>query len=112
MDELSERRAQQRHPVSFGVKCRRLGPRHAESTLVVDVLDLSLGGMCVAAPPWADVGNVVEVEIDGIILRALVVALTEGGAGSAAYAHLAFGSLTIESVGLVIDLIETPVGTA
>jgi hypothetical protein len=112
LDELSERRAQQRRAVSFSVKCRRLGPRHAGSTLIVDVVDLSLGGMCVAAPPWADVGNVVEVEIDDIVLRALVVALTGRGADGPAYAHLAFGSLTTESVGLVIDLLETPVGTA
>lgn len=111
MDELSERRAQRRHAVSFAIRCRRLGPRRAESTQQVDVVDLSVGGMRITAPPWADIGNVLELEIDGVALRGLVVALSgRGHDGGFAFAHVAFASLTSEAFGAVLEAIDAQVG--
>lgn len=117
IDELSERRAHKRHPVTFAVRCRRLGPRRAGATQVVDVVDVSLGGMKITAPPWVDVGNVLEVELDGVGLRALVVALSGHGLApgpasttderSAGYAHLAFGSLSDDAFRVVLEVLES-----
>lgn len=110
MNELSERRAHRRHPVSFAIQCRRLGPRRAESTEQVDVVDLSLGGMRITAPSWADLGNVLEIELDGVGLRGLVVGLSGPGPdGGATFAHVAFGSLTSEAFGTVLELLDTHV---
>jgi len=110
VDELSERRAHKRHAVSFAIHCRRLGPRRAESTEQVDVVDLSLGGMRISAPSWADIGNVLEIELDGVALRGLVVGLSGRGIdGGFAYAHVAFGSLTTEAFGAVLELLDASV---
>ncbi len=110
MDELSERRAHVRRPVTFFVRCQRLGPRQTEVPDEVRVVDLSLGGLRVVAPPWAAVGNVVEVELDGVGVRSLVVALSPAARpDDEAHAHLAFGSLMPEAIGVVSRRLEGPV---
>ena len=76
----------------------------------VRVVDLSLGGMRVVAPPWAAVGNVVSVELDGVGVRSLVVGLTPSASPDGEHhAHLAFGSLMPEAIGAVSRRLEGPV---
>ena len=112
MDEFDDRRAHVRHPVSFHVRCRRLGPRQHEVAETAAVLDLSIGGMRLVAPVWASVGNVIEVEIDGVGVRGLVVALSAGGdPGAELHAHVAFGSLEPSGVGALSRRLEAHAGT-
>jgi hypothetical protein len=112
VSEVFERRAHPRYAVDFTVRCRRLGPRQRQRSDDVRVVDVSLGGMCIEAPSWMDIGNVLEVEGDGIAMRALVVGISSGSpasgdeprgrpsAGATRHAHVAFSSVN----GPAIDL--------
>ena len=88
---------------------------HADET--VQVYDLSFGGMRIAAPEWMDVGNVVEIDKDGIALRGLVVGvsgrdrsqLDESSRGPEA--HIAFSNVSPECHWGLAHLLQTEAGT-
>ena len=107
MTELGERRAHPRFPVSFPVRCRRLGPPRVQVTDDAWVVDLSVGGMCVVAPPWIDVGNVVMIETEGHAVRGLVVAVNDADPDTAdRRAHIACSRLGAEAEAALAHLLE------
>jgi hypothetical protein len=98
VSELEERRAHPRFPVSFPVRCRRLGPPRLQVTDEALVVDLSIGGMCIVAPTWIDVGNVVMIETEENAVRGLVVAVNDADPDTAErHAHIACSRLGVEA---------------
>lgn len=91
---------------------------HADE--IVAVHDLSFGGMRISAPEWIDVGNVVEIDKDGIALRGLVVGISgrdgarvdEGRRGPGEgrrgpEAHIAFSNVSPECHWALAHLLQT-----
>ncbi|MEA3216155.1 MAG: PilZ domain [Acidimicrobiia bacterium] len=111
-EAVEERRAHPRFVVSFEARCRRLGPRRMHADQMVSVLDLSFGGMRIEAPPWMDVGNVVEIEKDDIAIRGLVVGVSgrNDGPGQRTslgpQAHIAFSNVSPECHWALAQLLQ------
>lgn len=104
--EGSERRAHRRVLTRFHVHCRRLGRGGIDQD--VEVVDLSMGGIRIAAPVELQSGDVVELTIreddEPLTLSGLVVA-NSAGAG-VRYSHIAFTRLvpsTLEHIGHLVD---------
>ncbi|MPY93685.1 MAG: hypothetical protein GEV08_11675 [Acidimicrobiia bacterium] len=112
-----ERRAHPRVDASFSVRLRRLGTgSRPQPSDVVRVVDLSVGGIRVVAPPWAHVGDVVHIDVDDLGLRGLVVG-TSGASprGAWRHAHIAFTNMsdpTLSAVSRIVELHTVPRGVA
>lgn len=111
--QQDERRAHPRVDASFSVHLRRLGTgSRPQPSDVVRVVDLSLGGVRVIAPPWANVGDVVHIMVDDLGLRGLVVGVSSNGpAGGWRNAHIAFTNMsdpTLEAVSQIVELHTVP----
>jgi hypothetical protein len=108
-----DRRAHPRVDASFSVHLSRLGtgsrPQPAD---VVRVVDLSLGGVRVVAPSWANVGDVVHIMVDELGLRGLVVGVSPTGSDRGwRNAHIAFTNMsdpTLEAVSQIVELHTVP----
>lgn len=110
----SDRRAHPRVDASFSVQLRRLGTgSRPQPCDVVRVVDLSLGGVRVVAPPWANVGDVVQIVVDDLGLRGLVVGVSPNRASGRGWrnAHIAFTNMsdpTLAAVSQIVDLHTLP----
>jgi len=106
-----ERRAGARVPADLTAHCRRLGRSGVDED--VQVLDLSLGGLRIAAPDRLQVKDVVELTMQSdatpLTLRGLVVGTTAGRTG-VSYGHIAFtglGAFGLERVGHLLEVLTT-----
>ena len=93
-----ERRTRPRIPASLIVHCRRLGRTGIDQD--VQVVDVSMGGMRIAAPERLELGDLVALTMpkDPIPLRlkGLVVGTTPKDAG-VAFGHIAFTGLGVST---------------
>jgi len=101
-----ERRAHRRVPARFRVHCRRLGRGGIDED--VEAVDLSMGGIRIAAPGALRTGDVVELTIsegaEPVTFSGLVVASSRGH--GATYSHVAFtrlGPNALEHLGHLVD---------
>jgi hypothetical protein len=71
------------------------------------VVDLSVGGLCIVAPTWIDVGNVVTIEGEGYSVRGLVVAVNDADPDTAdRHAHIACSRLGADAEAALAGLLE------
>jgi hypothetical protein len=109
---VDERRAHPRVPTRLTVHCRRLGRTGIDED--VRVLDLSMGGVRIAAPAELRVGDVVELTVaeeppGRLTLTGLVVGVRSDDTGPR-NGHIAFTRLAaahLEGIGRLIDLTAT-----
>ena len=107
-----DRRAHPRVPASFSVGVRRLGSSiRPAPPATVPVVDLSVGGIRVVAPEWVGVGDVVEIEVDELALRGLVVNVSRRSDGSALHAHVAFTNVSAEKLAVICQLVDRHTAT-
>lgn len=106
----AERRAHPRIPAAATVHCRRLGRSGFDRD--VRVVDVSMGGVRIAAPDPLHVGDLVTLsfseDASPLTVRGLVVGTTPHEAG-AAFGHIAFTSLGpagLEGVGRLVDALQ------
>ncbi len=106
--DAAERRAHPRVASRFTVICRRLGRSGVHQ--YVDVLDLSMGGVRITAPPALQLGDVVELTVDegsdSFDLSGLVVSTSSDG-DEARYGHIAFTQLTPSTLEHIADLVDS-----
>ena len=104
----AERRAHPRVPTRFVVNCRRLGRGGVDGD--VEVVDLSMGGIRITAPPGLQLGDVVELTVregaDPFTLSGLVVS-TSSDRVEARYGHIAFTRLTPSTLEHIADLVDS-----
>lgn len=103
-----ERRAHPRVDASFSIHLRRLGTgSRPQPSDVVRVVDLSLGGARVVAPSWVHVGDVVQIVVDDLGLRGLVVGVTANRSGQGLRnAHIAFTNMSDPTLAAVSQIVE------
>ena len=107
----AERRAGIRVPADLTAHCRRLGRRGVDQD--VRVVDLSLGGVRIAAPDRLQVKDVVELTLPSdpgpLTLRGLVVGTTASRTG-VSFGHIAFtglGAFGLERIGHLLEVLAT-----
>ncbi len=106
VDQHQDRRAHPRVTASFSVRVRRLGTgRRTDPSDVVQVVDLSLGGMRVKAPRWVGVGDVVQIEVDDLGVRGLVVNVSPRQ-GPALHAHIAFTNISGPTLAAICEIVD------
>ena len=106
--KAAERRTHRRVPTRFTVNCRRIGRSGVDEA--VEVVDLSMGGVRITAPPALQLGDVVELTVHGaadpFTLSGLVVS-TSSDRAAIRHGHIAFTRLTPPTLEHITRLIDS-----